>query len=244
MTAVVDPIAELARVEAKKYESWRESPDLKAIDEVISIENILSSSQKGSSLMWQESFWREDVPSVKKGFWTSYISLVKNNFFVFLNERSKTFLEVQNANIYLQSKVSLDLFEPLMKDTPPMSLNIDLPGFHTINYDIYKKAIQLLTLDFSNAFFTCIRNLLNSLWIPLAGLIFFLIKNIIKKKKFLSFCSIAVLLKVPLIYLTMPGRAFMYYYPVYYIGWLCIFIEIIFLVERSRKKINYIMQSD
>ncbi|GAA0077152.1 hypothetical protein UT300005_15300 [Clostridium sp. CTA-5] len=83
--------------------------------------------------------------------------------------------------------------------------------------DLRKEVITLIELLDSK--YIILKSLLYNSLIPTILLIICAIYQILNKKYLLAAMGILVLIKVPIIFATAPGGLFMYYYPIYLIGY-------------------------
>ncbi len=243
ITAVIDPITDMIRNEAEKCGGgWKENNLLQKINETMSVDIILNSESSGTALMWMyySDFFIDGKPEIHPGFWDAYTTLMANNLDVFFKNRWQTFIKTQNNTVYTQAQISESLWSNEGISSPPTVLNLDISGFQPLNYDIFAKTLTFMTFNWENSsILKLIRIICFSLLIPFTGILFSLFKLCKEKNHYGIVVLLSVLSKIPLIWMTMPGEAFMYYYPVYYIGiFTCTIYLITELDRRYQKRIK------
>lgn len=227
LQCVADPLVEMARNEAEKHTDWVECPILNEIDRTFSVELILENEGTGMGLMWSRygGFFQEGRPEIRKGFWKAYTQLLISNLDIFLSNRWEVFCSTQKNNVKEKAQISIDLWSEEACEKEPTVLNKNMLAFSVPDYRRYETVLHTLTLATEGqTAIEVVRLLCNSIIIPGAFLILFLGWSIKNRKWIVVAVLIGVLAKIPLVYVTMPGTEYMYYYPVYYVGVIAIFV--------------------
>lgn len=234
LTSIVLPLVPLT-LEAMEE---GEQELLGRIDRVVDtsvIERAAKEGKNGISMFWSEPDFQKVYTSQDfASFKSAYYQLVVKYPKVFLQERWDTFVS------------STDLLE----NTTELYTRNDVPNYETfktypcskpLSDDLRTFVIKTLEIRTGNTYseksmFTQI------VYTPIIPILLGLVVAIIllwKRRWIPLVILLAVLMKVPLVFLTAPSRLFMYYYSVYLIGYVVWFYGIASLLyRRSAKKLT------
>ena len=234
LTSVVLPLVPM-------IEEASDRPDcedlLAQIDQVVSVETALEGAEKGKSgisLFWSEpDFIRSDYTQEEYSqFKKAYYQLIFKCPGSFFRERANTFvssddlLENTTELFSLEGNVNYDTFRGYFLAGP-------------IHEELRNRVIHVLELrDFSDYGQELILyRFCYSPVIPVMILMVFFMGAVVRRKWKVALFPAIMLIRVPLIFLTAPSRLFMYYYPFYLAGLVCLIWWILW-ISRSRKGVG------
>ena len=238
LTSVVLPLVPLV---AEASENGDCEEQLMVIDQVINVELAVQGAKEGRSginLFWSEpDFQRTYTDEQYQAFKSAYYALVVRFPETFLAERWECF--VQSADL-LQNTTELFTAEGVA--------NYDTfrtyPASNPISDEVRSSVIRVLEwrdfhdYDVKKAGY----GLIYSSFLPI-GVLLLVWMGCLVKRKWNGFFLISLpLVKVPLVFLTAPSRLFMYYYPLYLIGYFLLFCLLIALVAKLWNKLGGLVQ--
>lgn len=234
LTSVVLPLVPLVN-EAYGREDCEEQ--LAAIDRVIDVEIAAEGAKQGRSgisLFWGEpGFQREYSDEQYRAFKSAYYELVMKFPAVFLEERFDCFL---HSTDLLQNTTELFSAEGV----PNYDTFAEYPGSKPISKKLRNGVIQILEwrslkdYDYKKAGYGVIYLGL----LPICIILLVWLFCLLRRKWRVFFLLSLPLVKLPLVFLTAPSRLFMYYYPLYLIGYfLAVYVLLVFL-EKLWKKVG------
>ena len=232
--SIVDPITELARA-ASGDSSTDNSDILEDIDPVLSVDVLLSSNDAGHTLFGQAIQSYND--SEYRSFCKAYIKLILSYPQTFLKERLHMLWDTLgfNDNAFTHIDRSSTMF-----DDPSVSYTAlyfqqpknDVPW----NTSLRKTVTLLLGGHDSNLNRTIFYHIFWNLFPPFLVLCGSLLLFLKKKNLLLILCDLFCLAKIPIIFLTAPGCHFLYYYSIYFIGYICLFFGIAYFIGLSKSR--------
>ena len=232
LTGMVLPLVPLIK-EASQNGSDRDGKLLRDIDRVVNVEVTLQGEAEGKNginLFWGEPrFQRSYGPEEFAAFRKAYYTLVLRYPAVFLKERWQTF--TQSHDLLMDTTLlHTDMENPNHRQfaTYPLST--------PISEEVRNGVICLLELRRRG-------NYSEKLWaadpvyssnLPIVILALCLVVCLVRRRWMESALLLCSLVKVPLVFLTAPSRLFMYYYPVYLVGY-CVLFYILYQWLKKRK---------
>lgn len=231
LTSTVLPIVPLVVA----AENGGEISDLESIDQVLDV-NILLQGEKdgknGIEMFWAEKeFVREYNSEQYAQYKKAYYRLITKYPGVFLKERWGNFL---HTGSFVRNTTAIydDTENPMYKEF------IKRPGAMAFNSDLRKRVISILECKEYGAYQTntSCHAVIYNVMLPI-GFMFICIGLLLSKKKWKIACIFGLpLIGVLLIFLTAPATHFMYYYPIYLIGYMAIFAFIADSIFRRKIK--------
>lgn len=228
LTSVVLPLVPLVN-EAYGREDCREQ--LEAIDKVVNVEIAAEGARQGRSgisLFWGEpEFRRKYSDEEYRAFKSAYYALAMKFPAVFLEERVDCFL---HSTDLLQN--TTELFS--VKGVPNYDTFAEYPGSRPVSEKLRNCAIRILEwrslkdYEYKKTGYGVIYSGL----LPICIVLLVWLLCLLKRKWKVFFLLSLPLVKVPLVFLTAPSRLFMYYYPIYLIGY---FLAVYMLLEMFGK---------
>lgn len=233
ITAYIEPLHDLVKCEYIKYPN---SDLLRSVDKVIDINKLLK-FESGELAFWggavRENFNQSDLNELEKDFVKLIIKYPRE----FLSERTKTFLIASGFVSDRSNQIcdSANLFD-ITSDPKYFSFRENFKLNKPTNKTLRKNTISLMEgrnfEDYSKT--TIYYPIIYNLFIPIIALSIGLIVGIFKRR-ILSICIIIPLLcQFTIVFLAAPGVYFMYYFPLYLIGYF--FVTLFILKKISEKK--------
>ncbi|MGM9534389.1 MAG: hypothetical protein ACI3VR_04020 [Intestinibacter sp.] len=235
ISSIISPLHNVVKSEVEKYKDEYDinqiidsNKDLNNIDKVLDVE-VLVKNKNGLDAYWGKQ------PLIKKGyssqdysrFKKSYVSLVKNNINVFMDERKEVFLKtsaLRNWNIFVGN--TSNLYSKKYSTTKKYDVFRESMYTEPINKNLREKTILFLECgegDFKpNSYFKYAYNLFPAV----IGLALIAIITLLSKKYTLLMISLLALVRIPLVFMTAPRALFMYYFSPYLIGTVLMFLII------------------
>lgn len=234
LTSVVLPLVVLV-------EAASENPDaqdlklLDMIDQVVNVEVTLAGAAEGKSginLFWGEpDFQRAYTQEQFAAFKSAYYQLVAKYPAVFLKERWKTFCD--------SSDLLENTTEVFTKDGVQNYRTFQTyPLAQPINNGLRTSVIKTLELRSPYNYNEKLA-VTDVVYSAVPAVLILVIASVILlfKRKWMSLVLVlAVLVKVPLVFVTAPSRLFMYYYSVYLFGYCVLFYVIYQRCTAGKKK--------
>lgn len=233
LTSVVLPLVPLVN-EAYGREDCE--AQLKAIDQVIDVEIAVQGATEGKngiSLFWSEpDFQRSYTDEQYRAFKGAYYDLICKFPGVFLEERLDCFLHstdlLQNTTELFSATgvTNYDTFRAYTGTTP-------------ISEELRNTVIKCLewrTGDYETkkAGYGIVYSALPPIAVLFAGWLWCLIR-----RKWQGFFLLSLpLVKLPLVFLTAPSRLFMYYYPLYLIGYFMLAYAVVSVIDRVWRRVQ------
>lgn len=232
LTSVVLPLVPLVN-EAYGREDCEEQ--LAAIDKVVNVEIAVEGARQGRSgisLFWGEpEFQREYSDEEYGAFKSAYYALVMKFPAVFLEERFDCFL---HSTDLLQNTTELFSAEGV----PNYDTFAKYPGSKPVSEKLRNCVIQVLEwrslkdYEYKKTGYGIVYSGL----LPVCIILFVWLLSLLKRKWKAFFLLSLPLVKVPLVFLTAPSRLFMYYYPLYLIGYFLAVYVVLVLFGKLWKK--------
>lgn len=234
LTSVVLPLVPLVD-EAYGREDC--AAQLEAVDRVVNVELIVEGAAQGRSgisLFWSEpDFQRDYTDEEYQAFKSAYYELIRKFPGTFLKERLDCFL---HSTDLLQNTTELFSAEGVA--------NYDTfrayPGTKPLNEELRSAVIKVLEwrdADDYESKKTGYGFVYGALF-PMAVLALAWAWCLIRRKWHGFFLLSLPLVKLPLVFLTAPSRLFMYYYPLYLIGYFLLAYAVIALICRIWKRLE------
>ena len=232
LTSVVLPLVPLVN-EAYGREDCAEQ--LAAIDKVVNVEIAAEGARQGRSgisLFWSEpGFQREYSDEEYGAFKSAYYALVMKFPAVFLEERFDCFL---HSTDLLQNTTELFSAEGV----PNYDTFAEYPGSKPVSEKLRNGVIQILEWrslkDYEHK--KTGYGVIYSGLLPICIVLLVWLFCLLKRKWKVFFLLSLPLVKVPLVFLTAPSRLFMYYYPLYLIGYFLGAYVLLVLFEKLWEK--------
>lgn len=242
ITGYVNSLTEVVRVADKdKYKD-----ELKEINDVIKLDMIYNSEDHGIDLFWRglvrRNYSNEDYKEMTKAFaklLTVYpkpaIKYMYNNFL------NSTGIKVENN----KSKMYNTFFNisgcasKLFDTTNGAGMSwkkVKSYKKYLFSNSLRNKAIYLLACTDENLNVNPWYYIFWNLLIPLTLCTISVILLLINKKWTLSFIGLTILGRVPLVFITSPDSFFMYYLPVYLMGYIFSIVTIVYLIRNAKKE--------
>ncbi|MRG85062.1 hypothetical protein [Salinibacillus xinjiangensis] len=238
LTAIVEPLLPIV-----KEASLQDDPRLKDINQVINVE-LFMKHNRGIGAFWNEkelirsNYTQEEFSTFKN----TYYELVFSYLPVFFHERIDTFLAT-SAFFHDQLNTQRDTSKLYSFRGPPYDRFKQYSLNHPPYVDVREKTIKLLEgRDLSNYTKTTISyHVFYNVIPPLMAIFIIFIISLIKKRWTNCLLTILVLLKVPLVFAAAPDHWFMYYFPVYLIGYvfLTLFLVMFFYNKKYESKVDF-----
>ncbi|MCR5419290.1 MAG: hypothetical protein K6E84_10270 [Lachnospiraceae bacterium] len=234
LTGMVLPIVPLVK-EADRVSSDKDKELLATVDRVLNVELILEKEKEGKNginMFWGEPEFQRDYSADDfAAFRSAYYSLVIKYPAVFLKERFQTFCESHDL-LMDTTKLHTDM------DNPNHAAFAQYPLSAPMSDTIRSKVICLLELRSQSSYDKklLLADPVYSATIPILVLAALLAAALIKKKWMGLAVTVCSLIKVPLVFLTAPSRLFMYYYPVYLVGYFALFYVLSLLLTAGAEK--------
>lgn len=203
------------------------------IDHVLNVELAVKGYEEGKtgmSLYWgEEDFVRSYTKSEYDAFGRAYYSLVFKYPHIFLKERMQIFMQ---SNTLLAETTEIFTTEGVPNYERFMQYPLNKP----INNTLRTKIISFLELRDAKDYDTSLSayDIVYSFQIPLLLSLIVFCCLLLKRRWALALLLAAHLAKVPLIFLTAPSRLFMYYYPVYLVGYVLAFYLLLRMLLSDR----------
>lgn len=233
-----EEVALLKLKDKKTPDIYRHTCYLYLIDKVIDVQKAAQAAREGRtgiSLYWsEEEFVRDYTDEQFAVFQKIYWQLVFEKPEVFLKERLQTFVQSKDL---LENTTELFTKEEIPNYEKFRQLFLAKP----ISDSLRTKVISILEFRDLNQYTKklCGYSVVYSA-IPAMVLECFILLSLLWKRKWgFSLLLASHMAKIPLIFLTAPSRLFMYYYPVYLIGYvLTTFLVIYYVVTKKDTRKN------
>ena len=247
LTSVVLPLVPLVNAEYENVYGATASEDeidlsssaeLSDIDKVVGIRDIrkaYAEGKNGINIFWGGLYADTDYTDEEySAFKSAFYRLALRYPGVFLSERMNCFL---NSTELLQN--TTEIFDEL--DEPVQNYEDLKACFGTspiLGGGIRKCVIKFIELRRMSDYFEKKPGygFVYGVIFPLAVLLCTLVYLLIKGEWYRALLNAAVLLRVPLVFLTAPSSLFMYYYSVYLVGWSVFFFILISTVSSQDEK--------
>ncbi len=243
LTAVINPLSTMLQ---SPLSGDSLDTNLEKIDKVLDISLLRSMPSYAEVPSYWSGVVRPDYQNHLSGFYTAYLSVVKDNPGIFLSARTKTFLAtnsldsntfnptfmsllsytsfphggktIEYKNSTLNSAVTQNFYQSNINSYP---LNIDLK---------YSMSHFLLMLDSSNRV-SIVGKFVWSVIPIIVLLLILLIVLVIKRVWVLAIVCYLLLLHAALVFLSAPAMYFMYYIPIYLCGGVLLSVVLIHLIK-------------
>ena len=217
---------------------------LATIDKVVSVEAIRAKDDlNGEQLFWEDDVLREGFTADEYSAMSSaMVELAKKYPNVVLNERWQLFVKGSgwDADTVRCLPYSMEAYRPGSEiDSALILQNHQWPGNTPISRDVRERTIHFLALRKMNGTLKQKSNkLLWNAFIPEAVLILAWLFCLVRRKWWAFGLLSAVLLKLPVVFLTEPARWFMYQLSFYLLGFTVLLYGVLRGVEWCIAKRN------
>lgn len=235
LTATMEPVSVLI-----KNSDESDEEEINKINEVIDVEYILQNPEKNG----EEYYWTDGV--VKKYSSEQYTEYLKSYLKLALKYPATTFKSMWNTFVKSGSGLgenskqttknmvanaggqTLDLYNlSTLTGTRWNSISVaNLNVKRAINENIRKIVIMFLNGTDSNGNLTIIHHICWNLFIPFTLILICLIYKLIKKDWFMVFLILAIVMRIPIVFITAPAPYFMYYLSAYLCSYIIFAIAI------------------
>jgi hypothetical protein len=231
ITATIDPIKMLLVEENKNN---NDSQIIKEINECIDTDVLINGAGTGIAILWNnyEALFKNDIPKVNGEYFVNYLKLILKYPSVFWKERIGTFQSTTDKNsIILMENTKAVLGD---ENAVPYSYCTSLKGFKVKNMTVRDNTLSILTMTYFNN----IIRILMAIYIPVLLLIIGAVYNFIKKRWDEALFVCGLIGHAIMVFLTMPGIEYMYYYPIYFMGIMYGIIYLIKIIDKSCVKMK------
>lgn len=211
--ATLDPMKKLI---AEEYEKeGLESRLLSRIDETLDVDVLLTCDGSGKGIFFShyEELFRNEKPVVTLNYIKAYVRLIVKYPVVFLHERKSAFINtMKQTSLILCNNTQTALSDD--NKEPYVYLKY-LNGFQIKNARLRKYLLDFLSLKNSNV---VIRQICTGLFFPLCFIFIGIFCRGRKQKWDEVIFLMGIWMYMAIVFFTMPGVEFMYYYPIYLFG--------------------------